>query len=620
MKLGELLRGCDYINVVTSNELQDTPSLTLPPRGGGQGWGGDSSLITRHSLLDTDISGVAYDSRKVKDGYLFVAMKGEKCDGHDFINEAIQKGAIVIVHEKTVTSNELQDTPSLTLPPRGGGQGWGGDSSLSFIRVKNSRKSLACIANNFHERPSEHLALIGITGTNGKTTTTYILKTILELWGKGAGLIGTIQYMIKDRVYLAPHTTPESLEFQALLQDMVLSGCTHVISEVSSHALAQYRVDGARFKTAVFTNLTRDHLDFHKTMEEYFKAKVRLFTEILDREGTAIINIDDPYGVRLYSEIRTARLTLRQAQGDALNMLKGKRGEPVEPSPKSQNSNLKKIITYGLQNKADIRASDIDHSFSGSRFTISFEGKSYEATSHLMGLQNVYNIMSAAGAAVSLEVPWEIIMEGIRKTTNVRGRFERVDLGQDFLCIIDYAHTEDALERLINTARELIKKSEVRSQKSEVRNTPSLTLPPRGGGQGWGGDSELRAPNSSSRIITVFGCGGDRDQGKRPKMGEMATRLSDFVIITSDNPRSEEPLEIIRDIERGAVRGNYLIEPDRAEAIRKAVNMAGNGDIILIAGKGHEDYQEIKGIRYRFNDREVLEKILKDTLHIQNVK
>jgi UDP-N-acetylmuramoyl-L-alanyl-D-glutamate--2,6-diaminopimelate ligase len=208
-----------------------------------------------------------------------------------------------------------------------------------------------------------------------------------------------------------------------------------------------------------------------------------------------------------------------------------------------------------------------------------------------MGLQNVYNIMSAAGAAISLEVPWEIILKGIRETTNVRGRFERVDLGQDFLCIIDYAHTEDALERLINTARELITQHSVLSPQSSV-----------------------------PRIITVFGCGGDRDQGKRPRMGEVATRLSDFVIITSDNPRSEEPFEIIRDIESGTVRGNYLIEPDRAEAIRKAVDMADIGDIILIAGKGHEDYQEVKGIRCRFNDREVLEKVLKDTLNIHNVK
>ena len=523
MRLKEVMRGCDY-----------TPSLTLPPRGGGLGEG------------DMDISGVAYDSRKVKENCLFVAITGERCDGHDFIKDVIEGGAAAIVYEHNIADCGFRNS-ELNSEIRNL------QSAISLIPVKNTRKALACIANNFYGRPSDRLTLIGITGTNGKTTTTYILKSILESWGKEVGLIGTIQYLIKDRVYPALHTTPESLEFQGLLKDIFLSGCTHVISEVSSHALAQYRVDGAGFKTAVFTNLTGDHLDFHKTMEDYFRAKERLFRELLNKDGTSVINLDDPYGRSLVSSLVAFC--------------------------RSQN-----ILTYGLETGADIMAVDIDNSFQGLRFKILFRGRNYDISSHLIGQPNVYNIMSAVGVSISLGVPWQVILKGIEKAGNVTGRFEKVDIGQGFLCIIDYAHSEDALERLIYTARELIKKSEVR------------TL------------------NSSSRIITFFGCGGDRDRGKRPRMGAVATRLSDFVIITSDNPRSEEPADIIKEIEGGIVSKNYLIEPYRREAIMKAVDMADDGDIVLIAGKGHEDYQEIKGVRYRFNDRDVIEGAIKDKL------
>jgi UDP-N-acetylmuramoyl-L-alanyl-D-glutamate--2,6-diaminopimelate ligase len=514
MRFRELLHGCEY-----------TPSLTLHPKGGGQGWG------------DIDISGVAYDSRKVEEGYLFVAITGERYDGHDFIKDAIKRGAVAIVGEK--------DSP---IP--------------LYIRVKNSRKALACIANNYYGMPSEALTLIGITGTNGKTTTTYILKSILESLGKEVGLIGTIQYMIKDRVYPALHTTPESLEFQGLLRDMLLSGCTHVISEVSSHALALYRVDSAIFNVAMFTNFTRDHLDFHKTMEDYFRAKERLFIELLDKDGIAIINLDDPYGKRLISSL----IAFNPSQG---------------------------ILTYGIESGADIMAGDIDNSSRGLNFKISFRGRSYNISSQLIGLPNVYNIMSAVAVSISLEVPWQAILEGLVKTGNITGRFEKVEIGQEFLCIIDYAHTEDALERLISTAREFI-----------LPPHPPLT---KGGHRG-------------GRVITVFGCGGDRDRGKRPAMGAVATRLSDFVIVTSDNPRSEEPTDIIKDIKSGAVRKNYLIEPDRGEAIRKAVGMAGDGDVVLIAGKGHEDYQDIKGVRYRFNDRDVIEEAIKHKMQDTRLK
>jgi len=488
--------------------------------------------------LDIGISGIAYDSRKVKKGYLFVAIAGEKYDGHDFINEAIKKGAAAIVYDKGVRER--------------------GREGPLYLKVKDSRSSLACIAHNFYGAPSERLTLIGITGTNGKTTSTYILKSILESWQKEVGLIGTIQYMIKDKSYPAPYTTPESLEFHGLLKDMLSAGCTHVVAEVSSHALAQHRVDKAVFKIAIFTNLTRDHLDFHETMEDYFRAKERLFRELIDSKGTCVINLDDPYGKRLISE-------LRSASG----------GQDFE----------KQILTYGFRDGADILPMEIKTSLAGLRFKISFHRRNYDVSSHLMGYPNVYNILSAAGAAISLGIPWQTIIKGIEKAADVKGRFEKVDLGQNFLCIVDYAHTEDALERLIYTAKELVKNSS--------RNGD---LPPK--------------------VITVFGCGGDRDRGKRPKMGAVATRLSDLVIITSDNPRSEEPSNIIREIEDGAVKRNYVKEPDRREAIRKAVDMAGGSDIILVAGKGHEDYQEVKGVRHKFNDKEILEEALKNKLHI----
>ena len=526
MRLGELLKGCDYIN-------KDLP-------------------------LDLNISGVAYDSRKVKEGYLFVAIKGERFDGHDFIEDIIKKGAEAVVHEHN-------NAPYRIRHPQ---------SAIIFIRVKNSRKALACIANNFCGMPSDSLILIGITGTNGKTTTTYLLKSILESWGKEVGLIGTIQYLIKDRIYPAPYTTPESLEFHGLLKDMLLSGCTHVISEVSSHALAQYRIDWANFNTAVLTNLTRDHLDFHKTMDNYFEAKERLFKELLDKDGTAVINLDDPYGKRLISSL-------------------------IDRNPS------KGILTYGIEAGADIKAYDIDNSFRGLRLKISFRESNYDISSRLIGIPNVYNILSAVGTSVSLRVPWHVILEGVEKAGDVKGRFEKVDMGQEFICIIDYAHTEDALEQLIYTAKELI------TGHSVFRSHDNLLIPPLvKGGKG----------EFVPRIITVFGCGGDRDRGKRPGMGAVATRLSDTVIITSDNPRSEKPSNIIKEIVSGAVRNNYLIEPDRRDAIKKAVDMAGNGDIVLVAGKGHEDYQEIKGVRHRFNDRDILEEVIKDKLRVRSTK
>jgi len=482
---------------------------------------------------DVEVSGVAYDSRKVKQGDIFIAVKGEKVDGHDFINDAVQRGAVAIVHEGEKGRKGERETDS-PIP--------------IFISVEDSRKALAYISNNFYGRPSYKMTVIGITGTNGKTTTTYLLKSILETWGVMVGLIGTINYLVKDRHYDAPHTTPEALEFQAILSEMLSSGCSHVVTEVSSHALAQQRVDYTDFKVAVFTNLTRDHLDFHVTMEDYFKAKERLFDELLSGNGTAVINFDDIWGRKLIETVST------------------------------------NILTYGCEMGADIIAANIKDSFDGLMFDIKFDGGTYSIRSPLVGVHNVYNILSAAGTAVVLNIPWTAIVEGVEKMDSVKGRFEKVNIGQDFLCIVDYAHTEDALERLIYTARELTKGQRVKGSK----------------GQG--------------RVITVFGCGGNRDRGKRPKMGAIATKLSDYVVITSDNPRDEEQVEIIKEIEAGACRRNYIVEPDRTMAVGKAVEVAGTGDILLVAGKGHEDYQEIKGVRYKFSDREVLEKAIKEKL------
>jgi UDP-N-acetylmuramoyl-L-alanyl-D-glutamate--2,6-diaminopimelate ligase len=297
-------------------------------------------------------------------------------------------------------------------------------------------------------------------------------------------------------------------------------------------------------------------------MEDYFRAKERLFTELLDRKGTAVINTDDRYGERLAAHLRIVSPGLA-------------------------------IVTCGLEKGADMVAHNIEVSFRGIRFTIVFRGSRYEVSTPLLGLPNIYNIMSAAAAAVSLGVPWQTILDGIRQTQTVEGRFQTVDAGQGFLCIVDYAHTEDALERLILTAKELI-----------VPAHPPV---------------ERKGYHANPRIITVFGCGGDRDKGKRPKMGEISTKLSDFVIITSDNPRSEDPSEIIKQIEEGTVQKNYFIEPDRAEAIQKAVHLAEDGDIVLVAGKGHEKYQEIQGRRYPFSDRDTLHEVIKNKLRLSDI-
>lgn len=515
MRLGEILSGCEY-------------ELAREEQGKGP--------------LDRVVSGIAYDSRTVSEDSLFVAIRGEHVDGHDFIHDAIRKGAAVII-------SEGRDSP---FKERGLGEM--DAQSPVFVRVEDSKKALACISHNFYGRPSEDSSVIGVTGTNGKTTTTYLIKSILETWGKKVGLVGTIRYMVGDTAYPAFHTTPESLEFQALLSEMASAGCGYVVAEVSSHALSQKRVDYTRFVVVVFTNLTRDHLDFHRTMEDYYKAKERLFTELLPATGTAVINADDQWGRSL------------------LKHLEGRFGHHSTGGTPS-------LITYGIDREADITGRDMEDSLSGISLTLSYRDKSFSVVSPLFGVPNAYNILAAASVGIALGVPVEVIQEGIRKVTHIKGRLEKVDVGQEFLCLIDYAHTPDALERLLFTARTFLKKNV-----------------------------------ATGRVITLFGCGGERDRGKRPVMGEIATRLSDYAIITSDNPRSEDPMEIIKEIVSGVSGDGYRIVPDRREAIALGVKMALPGDIFLIAGKGHEEYQEIKGTRYPFSDREIAEHAIKDKI------
>lgn len=510
--------------------------------------------------IGRDISGVKYDSKRVRSGDMFFAIRGEHFDGHNFIVDAISKGAVAIVYEKSRGVSELI----------------GQHPDIVWIGVGDCRDAVAAVSSKFYGRPSEEMTLIGITGTNGKTTTSYLIKSILEKWGKDVGLTGTITYLIKDMAYDAPHTTPEAPDFQALLREMVDKGCSHVVTEVSSHSLSQKRVDYTKFRVAVFTNLTRDHLDFHRTMENYFMAKRRLFTELLTEDGTAVINLDDPYGKRIVDDLK--------GQG---SMARGQR-----------------ILTYAINNQnADAIAYAIKTTFKGTSFKIRVKGHGSKVIiSPLVGATNVYNILSSICAALSLDIPIKIIKEGIAMTGLVKGRFEKVDIGQDFLAVVDYAHTEDALERLLLTARQLLEAYRFAEKTEEMMKAKrhEYSMP-----------EKLEGNEKRGKIITVFGCGGNRDRGKRSKMGEIAARLSDFVIITSDNPRNESPRSIIRDIEEGIDGDRYIVIPDRDIAIGMAVELASSGDIVLVVGKGHEDYQEIQGKRYHFSDRAALERAIR---------
>ena len=477
---------------------------------------GQVAIVGRLGDLDGSITSVTDDSRSVSSGSLFVAVKGETVDGHKYVGQAIKAGAAAIVGQDSVER-----------------------ASVPFVQVTDSRKALGLIGSRFYGDPSAQLAMIGVTGTNGKTTTTYLCKALLENIGRRVGLIGTVAYQIGAETIPASHTTPGAVELQRLLARMNEAQLDSVVMEVSSHALAMDRTAGCEYDVAVFTNLTQDHLDYHRTMEEYFQAKLRLFTGLGQGKKTrqrAIVNMDDPRGVYVRAACRVP------------------------------------VWGYALNVSADLVAENVRLSMNGSTFTAATPAGAFTVESRLVGEHNVYNLLGAIGVALHGGATCDQVREAVARVSNVPGRFERVSAGQDFTVVVDYAHTEDALVRLLTAARTL----------------------------------------KTQRIITLFGCGGDRDRGKRPKMGRAAVEFSDVVILTSDNPRTEDPLAILREVEAGVREAlqrrpsvQYHMVADRREAIGTAVRLARPGDILLIAGKGHEDYQIVGTKKMHFDDREV---------------
>jgi UDP-N-acetylmuramoyl-L-alanyl-D-glutamate--2,6-diaminopimelate ligase len=482
-------------------------------------------LTYGHFLVtgDIDIHRIQYDSRKVERGDCFVALRGVGTDGHKFVEAAMEQGAKVVVLEQDAT---LPDSYFM-------------HSHVVKVVVPDSRKALALISANYFSLPSRQLTMVGVTGTNGKTTTTHLVKSILEAGGQRVGLIGTIEYKIGDEVIPASHTTPESLELNGMLAQMLKSGCQFVSMEVSSHALHQSRVYGIDYDVAVFTNLTQDHLDYHGTMDEYFKAKKILF-DSLSEDAVAVTNCDDEWGMKIVSTTKG------------------------------------RTISYGVSEKADVRATDIRLSMDGTTFKVRSANKEYSVSSPLVGRFNVYNILSAYSTGIALGYEHEKIALGISNVKNVRGRFECISSPKGWTAIIDYAHTPDALEKCLRTIHDVL---------------------PR---------------ENRGRIITVFGAGGDRDRTKRPLMGKIAGNLSDIAIVTSDNPRTEDPQQIINEIVTGIPREAVVsLEVDRRTAIHSALRQARAGDIVLIAGKGHEDYQVIGKEKRHFSDREVVQDFIR---------
>jgi UDP-N-acetylmuramoyl-L-alanyl-D-glutamate--2,6-diaminopimelate ligase len=465
-------------------------------------------------LARAEVSGLEYDSRRVDSGSLFFAFLGQQFDGRQFAPEAIERGALAVICE--TPKPEFFDGP--------------------WIQVEHGRKALATAARNTYRQALEAVSITGITGTNGKTTTAYLTDAILRAAGRTTAMVGTIEYHLAGKPQKSINTTPESLDLYRIIRKLAELGGTNITMEVSSHALAQGRVHGMPYHTAVFTNLTRDHLDFHGTLEEYFDAKRQLF-EGVPPPGYAVLNLDDGWSEKI-----------RPADGA-------------------------RVLWYGLGERADVRATNIQTDFNGVRFTVHWQGRCLPISSPMLGRINVYNILAAVGVGISYNLPLEDIAEGVARCRAVPGRFERIEEGQPFLVVVDYAHTDDALRNVIAAAREL-------------------------------------QPN---RIITVFGCGGDRDRTKRPLMGQAAGEGSDFVVLTSDNPRSEDPLAIMNDAMVGLRRQDvaHKVEPDRESAIQLALTEANAGDVVLIAGKGHETYQILKDRTVPFDDREVARRLLR---------
>jgi UDP-N-acetylmuramoyl-L-alanyl-D-glutamate--2,6-diaminopimelate ligase len=459
-----------------------------------------------------DITSIQYDSRMVKSGDLFVCIEGFSTDGHKYINSAYEKGASAII-----CSRDTDKLPNCTI-----------------LKVEDSRKALALVSANYYGNPVDKLKVIGITGTNGKTTSTFMMKSILEAAGYKVGLIGSIANYIGDKKIPTHRTTPESLELQRLFKEMLDEGVGYCIMEVSSHSLYLHRVYGIKFSQAVFTNLTRDHLDFHKTFENYYNAKLILFKNT----NNSVVNIDDQYGQRIYK--------------DAIGQK----------------------LTYSIDNASEVKASNINMHSRGIEFDVTYKDGSEHINLNIPGKYNVMNALGSAGACLSEGISLEYVKKGLEQMICVPGRCEIVTNGYNlgYEIIVDYAHTPDGLENILKTAREFTK----------------------------------------GRLISVFGCGGDRDNTKRPIMGKIGTELSNLALVTSDNPRTEEPMDIISEIEAGIEKHNYIVIEDRREAIKEAMKLAKKDDVIVIAGKGHEDYQILKDKTIHFDEREVIKEIIKE--------
>ncbi|NDW18159.1 UDP-N-acetylmuramoyl-L-alanyl-D-glutamate--2,6-diaminopimelate ligase [Dysgonomonas sp. 216] len=470
-------------------------------------------IAETHGNKDVTVTGITSDSRKSADGFVFVALKGVQVDGHQYINNAIESGAKVIIHEEDI------ETPN---------------SDLTYIKVKDSADAIGKMATKWYGDPSSKLKLVGVTGTNGKTTTATVLYNMFRRLGYGTGLLSTVANYVNDDKYSATHTTPDPISLNEMLAKMVAAGCDYAFMEVSSHAIHQKRISGLKFTGGIFTNLTQDHLDYHKTMEEYLKAK-KAFFDNLPETAFALTNLDDKNG---------------------LVML--------------QNTKAKKY-TYSVKALADFKARIIEKHFDGT--SIEINGKDVEV--HFVGVFNVYNLLAVYGAASLLGQEASEILVVLSTLRPVSGRFETVrNTKQSYTAIVDYAHTPDALTNVLEAIHEVLE--------------------------------------GSGRVITVVGCGGNRDKTKRPIMAREAVKLSDQVILTSDNPRFEEPEAIINDMADGldtAQLQKTLLIVDRAQAIKTACMLAKEGDVILIAGKGHEDYQEVKGVKHHFDDKEIVSKI-----------
>ncbi len=468
-----------------------------------------------------EIAGICYDPLRVERNFLYAAINIytqldgiELPDGHPFVHDAIARGATCVVVERPV------ECPA----------------NIVQIVVPNSRVALSKLADEFYGSPAKKMRLLGVTGTNGKTTTTHILERIFAIEHR-FGLIGSLYYKIDGVIHNSKDTTPEPPDLQAIFARMVAANCDFCALEASSHGIDFHRLDNLAFAVGMFTNLTPDHLDYHKTMENYREAKVTFFRN-LPASAHAVVNIDDPAAGRF---IEATRAT---------------------------------ILRTSLQQSADVTADNIRYDIHSTQFNLHTPLGTVPITSPLIGNFNVYNLLTAVAAAISQGISLDIIRQGLETPLQVAGRFQKVECGQKFGVIIDYAHTSDSMENVLKTAKALRPK----------------------------------------RLITVFGCGGNRDRTKRPRMGEIACRFSDFAILTSDNPRYEDPLAIIRDIEAGMTAGNYSVEPDRKTAIHKAITLASQGDLIMILGKGHETYQEIKGVKYPFDDKAEVAKAMEELL------